>query len=208
MLADRSAALEGIGLHASRRACGWRRAPRSPRARRPGPAPRASRPARGAAAPARACLMAAAIEVSDLRKSYGSGRSGARRLVRGRSAGEMFGLLGPNGAGKTTTVEILEGYRDRSGGEVRVLGHDPEQRDRRPPGAGRDRAAELRLLPARDGARGRHPLRQGLPGPARPRGDDRARRARGEGRRAHEGPLGRPAPPARPGARRWSATPS
>ena len=42
----------------------------------------------------------------------------------------MFGLLGPNGAGKTTTVEILEGYRRRTGGEVSVLGHDPAQRDR------------------------------------------------------------------------------
>ena len=40
--------------------------------------------------------------------------------------GEVFGLLGPNGAGKTTTVEILEGYRTRDAGEVRVLGHDPQ----------------------------------------------------------------------------------
>ena len=40
----------------------------------------------------------------------------------------MFGLLGPNGAGKTTTVEILEGYRERTSGEVSVLGHDPAQR--------------------------------------------------------------------------------
>jgi ABC-2 type transport system ATP-binding protein len=39
--------------------------------------------------------------------------------------GEVFGLLGPNGAGKTTTVEILEGYRERSGGSASVLGHDP-----------------------------------------------------------------------------------
>src|SRR6185503_12952954 len=39
--------------------------------------------------------------------------------------GQIFGLLGPNGAGKTTTVEILEGYRERSGGDVRVLGVDP-----------------------------------------------------------------------------------
>jgi ABC-2 type transport system ATP-binding protein len=71
----------------------------------------------------------AAIEVSGLRKSYGQ-----KEAVRGISfdvtRGEVFGLLGPNGAGKTTTVEILEGYRRRSGGEVRVLGHDPEVRDR------------------------------------------------------------------------------
>jgi ABC-2 type transport system ATP-binding protein len=45
-------------------------------------------------------------------------------------AGEVFAFLGPNGAGKTTTVEILEGYRKRSGGEVSVLGEDPERRGR------------------------------------------------------------------------------
>ncbi len=71
-----------------------------------------------------------AIEVSDLRKSYG-----AVEAVRGLSfevrRGEVFGILGPNGAGKTTTVEILEGYRARSGGSVRVLGKDPAVRDRR-----------------------------------------------------------------------------
>ena len=44
--------------------------------------------------------------------------------------GEVFALLGPNGAGKSTTVEILEGYRRRDAGEVRVLGHDPGRRDR------------------------------------------------------------------------------
>jgi ABC-2 type transport system ATP-binding protein len=42
--------------------------------------------------------------------------------------GEVFGLLGPNGAGKTTTVEILEGYRQRTGGQVSVLGYDPARR--------------------------------------------------------------------------------
>jgi ABC-2 type transport system ATP-binding protein len=42
--------------------------------------------------------------------------------------GEVFGLLGPNGAGKTTTVEILEGYRQRTSGEVSVLGYDPARR--------------------------------------------------------------------------------
>ena len=44
--------------------------------------------------------------------------------------GEVFGLLGPNGAGKTTTVEILEGLRERSGGDVRVLGYDPDKHTR------------------------------------------------------------------------------
>jgi ABC-2 type transport system ATP-binding protein len=65
-----------------------------------------------------------AIEVRDLRRSYGDVDA-----VRGVSfevaRGEVFCLLGPNGAGKTTTVEILEGYRSRSGGEARVLGMDP-----------------------------------------------------------------------------------
>ncbi|MBA3864847.1 MAG: ABC transporter ATP-binding protein [Solirubrobacterales bacterium] len=45
-------------------------------------------------------------------------------------AGEVFAFLGPNGAGKTTTVEILEGYRQRSGGEVSVLGEDPQRAGR------------------------------------------------------------------------------
>jgi ABC-2 type transport system ATP-binding protein len=69
-----------------------------------------------------------AITVRDLRKSYGD-----LEAVRGISfevqRGEVFGLLGPNGAGKTTTVEILEGYRERSAGEIAVLGRDPETRD-------------------------------------------------------------------------------
>jgi ABC-2 type transport system ATP-binding protein len=74
-------------------------------------------------------VASAAIEVIDLHKAYGPVEA-----VRGLSfeveRGEVFGLLGPNGAGKTTTVEILEGYRRRSAGDVRVLGHDPASRDR------------------------------------------------------------------------------
>jgi ABC-2 type transport system ATP-binding protein len=74
--------------------------------------------------------VTAAIEVSDLRKSYGRVEA-VRGLSFAVEPGEVYGLLGPNGAGKTTTVEILEGYRKRSAGEVRVLGHDPQERDRR-----------------------------------------------------------------------------
>jgi ABC-2 type transport system ATP-binding protein len=70
-----------------------------------------------------------AIEVDDLRKSYGEVEA-VRGLSFGVGRGEVFGLLGPNGAGKTTTVEILEGYRERSGGAVSVLGHDPAVRRR------------------------------------------------------------------------------
>jgi len=67
-----------------------------------------------------------AISVSDLRKSYGS-REALRGVSFSVEPGEVFALLGPNGAGKTTTVEILEGYRRRTGGSVEVLGVDPER---------------------------------------------------------------------------------
>jgi ABC-2 type transport system ATP-binding protein len=66
-----------------------------------------------------------AITVRDLHKSYGP-----IRAVEGLSftveSGEVFALLGPNGAGKTTTVEILEGHRSRTSGDVDVLGFDPQ----------------------------------------------------------------------------------
>jgi ABC-2 type transport system ATP-binding protein len=65
-----------------------------------------------------------AIEVRNLTMSYCD-----RQVLRGVDftvrCGEVFCLLGPNGAGKTTTVEILEGFRQRTGGLVRVLGMDP-----------------------------------------------------------------------------------
>jgi ABC-2 type transport system ATP-binding protein len=68
--------------------------------------------------------MPAAIQVTNLHKSYD-----AFQAVRGIdfevAPGEIFGLLGPNGAGKTTTVEILEGLRPRTSGDVKVLGFDP-----------------------------------------------------------------------------------
>ncbi len=70
-----------------------------------------------------------AILVRDLRKSYGSVEA-VRGIDFDVARGEVFGLLGPNGAGKTTTVEILEGYRSRTGGIVSVLGHDPAARGR------------------------------------------------------------------------------
>jgi ABC-2 type transport system ATP-binding protein len=70
------------------------------------------------------------IEVDDLRMSYG-----AKEVLGGigfaARPGEVIVLLGPNGAGKTTTIEILEGFRRRSAGHVRVLGVDPERGDER-----------------------------------------------------------------------------
>lgn len=70
-----------------------------------------------------------AIRVSGLRKSYPALEAVAGiDLVIAR--GEVFALLGPNGAGKTTTVEILEGHRPRTGGQVSVLGHDPARGER------------------------------------------------------------------------------
>jgi len=73
--------------------------------------------------------VTSAIEVRGLRKAYGH-----HEVLHGLDldvpVGEVFALLGPNGAGKTTTVEILEGYRRRDGGDVRVLGTDPGRADR------------------------------------------------------------------------------
>ncbi len=74
-------------------------------------------------------MAAAAIEISQLHKHYG-----AKRAVDGLDLtiekGECFALLGPNGAGKSTTVEILEGFRKRTSGDVSVLGTDPHSGDR------------------------------------------------------------------------------
>src|SRR5258706_14525287 len=65
-----------------------------------------------------------AIQIRGLRKTYGD-EVAVDGLDLDVPRGECFALLGPNGAGKTTTVEILEGYRPRTSGEVSVLGLDP-----------------------------------------------------------------------------------
>ena len=69
-----------------------------------------------------------AVIVNDLIKSYGdlAAVAGVDLTI---NQGEIFALLGPNGAGKTTTVEILEGFRERSSGNVSVLGIDPNNGD-------------------------------------------------------------------------------
>jgi ABC-2 type transport system ATP-binding protein len=68
-----------------------------------------------------------AVSVRHLGKSYGD-KQAVRDVSFEVQKGEVFALLGPNGAGKTTTIEILEGFRNRSGGEVSTLGVDPADR--------------------------------------------------------------------------------
>lgn len=65
-----------------------------------------------------------AIETNKLTKKYGDSLAVNNVSIR-VDVGEVFALLGPNGAGKTTTVEILEGHRSKTSGEVKVLGMDP-----------------------------------------------------------------------------------
>ena len=69
------------------------------------------------------------VSVHNLRKEYGQieAVAGVDLTI---TRGEVFGLLGPNGAGKTTIVEILEGHRVPTAGDVRVLGFNPERRER------------------------------------------------------------------------------
>ena len=69
-------------------------------------------------------MTESAVSIRAVRKSYGAVEAlkGVDLEIR---PGEVFSILGPNGAGKTTLVEILEGYRSRSGGEATVLGTDP-----------------------------------------------------------------------------------
>jgi ABC-2 type transport system ATP-binding protein len=74
-------------------------------------------------------MNAPAISIRGLHKNYGHTRA-VDGLDLDIAQGEIFALLGPNGAGKTTTVEILEGYRKCSAGEVTVLGHDPSHAHR------------------------------------------------------------------------------
>lgn len=70
-----------------------------------------------------------AIDVRALKKSYGS-LEAVKGIDLGVERGQVFALLGPNGAGKTTTVEILEGHRERTSGDVDVLGFDPGKKER------------------------------------------------------------------------------
>jgi ABC-2 type transport system ATP-binding protein len=74
-------------------------------------------------------MQDAVISVRGLTKSYGTVEA-VRGIDLEVAPGEIFAFLGPNGAGKTTTVEILEGYRRPSGGEIEVIGVDPQRAPR------------------------------------------------------------------------------
>jgi ABC-2 type transport system ATP-binding protein len=94
----------------------------------PQPPPRTAVAAAGSAG-GTAIDRDAAISVRGLRKSY-DGVEAVRGIDFDVRRGEIVAFLGPNGAGKTTSVEILEGYRSRTSGDVRVLGVDPAQAPR------------------------------------------------------------------------------
>ena len=141
-----------------------------------------------------------AIDVRGLAKRYGD-LEAVRDVSFSVAVGEVFCLLGPNGAGKTTTTEILEGYRQRSAGEVTVLGLDPA-------GGARELRERVGIVLQSCGVQadltvgellemyGRYHRRR-----RSRRRADRAGRAGRQARHARRDALGRTAPPSRPGAR-------
>jgi ABC-2 type transport system ATP-binding protein len=96
----------------------------------------------------------AVVEVHNLRKAY-HGVEALRGIDFEIRRGETFALLGPNGAGKSTTIEILEGYRDRSSGQVSVLGVDPQR-------GGLDWKARLGIVLQSGGEQGNATVREQL----------------------------------------------
>ena len=124
----------------------------------------------------------AAVSVRDLRKTYGS-ITALDGVSFDIARGETFALLGPNGAGKSTTIEILEGYRDRTGGSAQVLGLDPHRGGVDVEGPPRHRAPVERRVGRRDRARAVDAFRRPLPASARRRRGDRRGRTRPRRRR-------------------------
>ncbi|HEX6955600.1 MAG TPA: ABC transporter ATP-binding protein [Agromyces sp.] len=97
---------------------------------------------------------APAVRVRGLRKDYG-GAAAVDGIDLDIHRGETFALLGPNGAGKSTTIEILEGYRLRTAGEVSVLGTDPAH-------GGLDWKARLGIVLQSAGEPGQYTVREQL----------------------------------------------
>ena len=95
--------------------------------------------------------MSLAIELEDLRKTFGGDVLALDGVSLGVEQGTIFGLLGPNGAGKTTVVRILTTVLQPDSGTARVLGHDVVHRGRDRPHVDRSRRAER--------GRGREPHR-------------------------------------------------
>ena len=139
-----------------------------------------------------------AVSVEHLSKSYGD-TVAVRDVSFEVQKGEVFALLGPNGAGKTTTVEILEGFRDRSGGACETLGVDPADRSTQ-----RWLRTRIGVVLQELAIEPYYSVRQVLTRNAgyypNPRPIDEvidAHRPRGEGGRAHQEAVGRPAAPPR-----------
>ena len=155
---------------------------RSPRRSTRRPGARRSRPAAWSRSTLLTCARSPSREPAQvLRRAT---RRCAASASRSRD-GEVFGLLGPNGAGKTTTVEILEGYRTRDAGAVDGARRGPRRRRPRLARAHRRRAPVLGDVPNLTVAR--EPRRSSPATTSRPRAGrrgDRARRPRGEARRA------------------------
>ncbi|MFE5311282.1 ABC transporter ATP-binding protein [Isoptericola sp. NPDC056573] len=95
----------------------------------PAPPPAAPRGRPGVRPPGAPGSPGGAVRVRGLAKRYGP-KQAVDGLDLDLATGEIVAVLGPNGAGKTTTIEILEGFRDRDAGEVRVLGEDPARAGR------------------------------------------------------------------------------